>query len=100
MRIALLLLSLASVEARAADEALSFRGSASWYTAFVHGTVLDDPRNPGNQALEIPSDAVVSQLRPSLKLVSSSLTVVARPRLTFEADKVKVGAVTRPYRGR
>ncbi len=97
--LAALTAGLLSHPASGADEALSFRGSATWLNAYVHGTVLDDPRNPDNQVLELPADSFVSQLRPTVKLVSSSLQLVARPRLTFEVDKVKVGTGTRPYRG-
>ncbi len=48
---------------------------------------LDVPRNPDNQILQIPQDRLVSELRPSFKLVSSSLQIVARPRLTFAAER-------------
>lgn len=99
MRLAVLLCGLASFDARAADEALSFRGSATWLNAYVHGTVVDDPRNPDNQALELASDRFVSQLRPSLKLVSSSLQIIARPRLTFETAKATVAQSKQPYQG-
>ena len=51
------------------------------------GMALDVPRNPDNLVLQIPQDRLVSELRPSFKLVSSTLQIVARPRLTIAAER-------------
>ena len=99
MRLAMLIFCMVSLDARAADEALSFRGNASWINAYEHATVLDDPRNPDNQSLGIPTDRFLSELRPNLKIVSTSLQVVARPRITFESAKSTVAGVKHPYQG-
>lgn len=76
----------ASTRAHAADEALSFRGSATWTNAYSHSSIVDDARNPHN-ALGVAEDRLVSQLKPTFKVMSSSLQLVARPRFTLSADK-------------
>jgi hypothetical protein len=91
-------LALSAAPALAADEPLSFRGGLTWINAFVWGQTLDDPRNPDNLVVRQPHDGLVSDLRPNLKVVSNSLQLIARPRITYTIDRAEIGDDLEPYR--
>src|SRR5262245_3533296 len=73
--------------ARAVDQLVNFRGSASWINAYTHNQVSETDRDPDGTTLGIPSDRLTSELRPNFKFVTNDLQVVARPRLSLYADR-------------
>jgi hypothetical protein len=82
---------LGSLPATAAEE-LTFRGNLTWINAYVH-LITDDeyPLNQDNQVLQVPENSLVSELRPNIKITSSSFQLVARPKVVIEATRVKSG---------
>lgn len=80
-----------SASGQAAEE-LTFRGNLTWISAYVH-LVPDDemPMNAENRVLQIPENNLVSELRPNIKISSSSFQLVARPKVVMEATRVKIG---------
>lgn len=85
-----LVVAIAAASAFAQSEPLTFRGQLSWINAVQHGTVLDSDLNPQNRALAEPQDQVVSELRSSLKLATSNLQLVARPRVSASSKQALV----------
>ena len=66
-----------------ADDPLTFRASVSWLNAAQHGTILNDSAiNPDNQLLSQPRDRFVSELRPNIKFATTTVQLIARPRIT------------------
>lgn len=81
--------TLASPALGAGDEPLSFRGGLSWINAYVRNEATENPRNPGN-ALAVPEDSFVSELRPNIKIVSpQAISVIARPRVTWTVSRAR-----------
>jgi hypothetical protein len=94
------LIGLLAAPAARADDPLTFRGSLSWLNVYEHTTPLASAVNPENTVLEVPSDSVVSELRPSLKVLAGPLQLVARPRVRYTEDQTREDDHTGPARGR
>lgn len=75
-----------------AEDTVSFRGNLTWINAYVHLVPdIDSILNPDNTVSAIPENALVSEVRPNIKLVSSTFQIVARPKVVAQATRVKVG---------
>lgn len=83
----------------AADDPVTFRGSLSWLTSYAHTEPLDSALNPDNQALLIPEHRGTTELRPNLKLTTSALQLIARPRIRVQFEEVTVGDEKQPSNG-
>lgn len=91
VRLLLLASPLAVSQAQAAEDPVTFRGSLAWINAVVGTTVLDSAVNPDNAVLRLPERRAVSELRPNLKLTTSALQLIARPRIRYEMSQIEAG---------
>lgn len=91
--------ALTAPAARAADDPVTFRGSFRWLTSYLHTEPVDSALNPDNQALRIPSHQAVSELRPNLKLATSALQLIVRPRIRVQGEEITVKDEKEPTTG-
>ena len=82
---------LPSYTAYADSDPLTFRGWLQWLNVVELTTVNTEASiNPENQILQIPNRSMVSLFRPNLKVTASNVQFIARPRVIYRSDTIKV----------
>jgi hypothetical protein len=72
-------------------EELKFSGNLTWISAYVH--LIPDEENSLNQdnkVYMIPENNLVSEVRPNLKITSTSFQLVVRPKVVAEVQRLKL----------
>ncbi len=80
-------LSIASI-AYGRNTALEFRGSLSWLNGIKAEETAPSDLNKENQLKIVRDRQALSELRPNLKLSTSEIQFVARPRIQYETCRV------------